>query len=324
MKPFIGLTMGDPGGIGPWIISQLCLERRLWRAHRPLIIGDAWVFRCLPRMRARVHPVIHPEDAVESPGVLNVLHVPHPGIRKFDKGRSSALSGEAAAMSLRVAATLCLRGEVKGLFTAPVSKESLWSAGIRFGGQTEYQGHLTGVRSLEMLMLGGRLRIVLVTRHLPLKNVSGSLTARRIQSCVATAAQALRDDFGIRSPRIGVCGLNPHAGDAGVLGNEERRIIQPAVRRLSRRFRAEGPFPADSLMAQAAQGAYDLVAAMYHDQAMVALKVHAPVETVNMTIGLPFPRVSPGHGTAFDLVFSPEKVELGPSRSAIDRLLSLV
>lgn len=315
--------MGDPTGIGPWLASQAVLMN-LWRGYQPLVIGDAWVLQCLAGLPARIHPVAGPEEIISSPRVINVLHVPHPGIRQLVKGKPSALSGEAAALSLRAAAALCLQGRVRGIFTGPVSKESFFKAGLNFNGQTEFLAHLTGARDPEMLMMGGKLKVVLVTRHLPLSKVSGQLNRQRIVACVRSASEALQRHFGIRSPRIGVCGLNPHAGDGQVLGHEEKTMIQPAVRLLSKQLKIEGPFAADSLLSRAAQGAYDLVVAMYHDQAMIALKVHAPREVVNVTVGLPFPRVSPGHGTAFNLARTPKKIDLGPTRAAVERLLSLV
>jgi len=210
--------MGDPAGIGPWLAAQAALSRSIRRSCRPLVIGDAWVLKQWPGLHARIHPVAHPEEVIDSSSLINVLHVPHPGIKNLKRGRPSALSGEAAALSLRVAAALCLQKRVKGLFAGPVSKESLSMAGLRFSGQTEFLAHLCGTRSPEMLMMARRLRVVLVTRHLPLARVSGALTMRKIEECALRAVEAVRVHFGIRHPRVGVCALNPHAGDGGCAG----------------------------------------------------------------------------------------------------------
>jgi len=316
--------MGDPAGIGPWMAGQCALSPRIRRLCTPLVIGDAWVLKQWPGLKARIRPVIHAEEAANSPRVINVLHVPHPGIKALRRGRPSALSGEAAALFLRVGVALALQGRVKGLMTGPVSKESLWMAGLRVGGQTEFLAQLSGARSPEMLMMAGSLRIILATRHVPLSKVPSVLTSEGIEDCVARAAEAVRIHFSIRRPRIGICGLNPHAGDGGILGEEEQQIIRPAVQRLSRHYTVHGPIAADALLRDAAKGCYDLVAAMYHDQALIALKMYDSDKVVNMTIGLPFPRVSPGHGTAFDLSFQPHRIRMGPSLASMELLLGLV
>ena len=316
--------MGDPAGVGPWVAAGMALSTRARLSCRPLVIGDASVLKQWPGLRARIHPVTDPGDAIDSPRLVNVLHVPHPGISALRRGRPSALSGEVAALALRVGVALALQGRVKGLFTGPVSKESLSMAGLKFGGQTELLARLSGARSPEMLMLAGSLRIILATRHLPLAKVPAALTSWRIEDCAIRAAEAVRAHFSIKHPRIGICGLNPHAGDNGVLGDEEKRIIAPAVKRLAKRYTVKGPLTSDVLLSDAAKGHYDLVVAMYHDQALIALKVHDADKVVNMTIGLPFPRVSPGHGTAFDLAFQPSRVRLGPSLASLDTLLGLV
>jgi 4-hydroxythreonine-4-phosphate dehydrogenase len=306
------------------LAAQAALSPVFRRSSRLLVIGDAWVLKQWPGLKAGIHSITDPDEMIDSPGLINVLHVPHPGIRSLQRGRPSVLSGEVAAQSLRVAAAYCLQGRVQGLLTGPVSKESLHKAGVRFGGQTEFLAHLSGAQSPEMLMMSGSLRVILATRHIPISKVPSTLTTQRIVDCTTRAAEAVRLCFGVRHPRIGVCGLNPHAGDGGVIGTEERRVILPAVRRLALRYPVQGPLAADPLLSAAAAGAYDLAVAMYHDQALIALKLHDPDKVVNMTIGLPFPRVSPGHGTAFDLVFQPNRIRLGPTLASMEILRGLL
>jgi len=316
--------MGDPAGIGPWLVTKVALLPWVRRLCRPIVVGDASVLKRLRALQAKVHPITQLEEILTHKDVVNVLHIPHPAIKGLEQGKPSRLSGEVASEALRVAATLGLQGRVKGIFTAPVSKESLALAGLRYKGQTEYLSHLCDVDETEMLMLSGRLKIVLLTRHLALCDVSRSITQRRIVECVRHVSKWFPVYFRIRSPKIVVCALNPHAGDGGILGAEERRVIRPAVKQLSKEFQIKGPLSADSALSRAFLDRHDVVLAMYHDQAMIALKAYAPDEIVNVTLGLPFPRVSPGHGTAFDLVNKLRQVKLEPSNAAMKLLISFI
>ncbi len=300
-RPFLAVTLGDPAGLGPWMGAAAALDAGVRRRCRPLLVGDAWVLHRHVRSSASVLPLVSLEEYKDRPGVLNVLHVPHPGIAGLRLGEPSRLSGESAVMAIHAAVSLSLRKKTAALVTGPVSKESLKLAEVPFPGHTELLQALTGARRVEMLMAAGPLRGLLLTRHIPLKEVSRSLSARDIVEGVRLTDGFLRRSLG-RKPRWAVLGLNPHAGDNGLLGAEEKKVVAPAVRRLrALGVLAEGPLPADVGWARHAEGVFDACACLYHDQGMIPLKALHPKKVVNITVGLPFIRTSPGHGTAFDL-----------------------
>jgi 4-hydroxythreonine-4-phosphate dehydrogenase len=195
----------------------------------------------------------------------------------------------------------CLAGELAALVTAPISKKLLRDAGYRFEGHTELLAHIARTKRFAMMLVGGPLRVALVTIHVPLAKVPRLLSMKKIIEVIELSHDMCRR-FGIRHPRIGVAGLNPHAGESGLLGDEERRIIAPAVRRAARKkINVTGPWPADTLFHKAYHGEFDAVVAMYHDQGLAPLKMIAFDSGVNLTLGLPFVRTSPDHGTAFDI-----------------------
>jgi 4-hydroxythreonine-4-phosphate dehydrogenase len=217
-------------------------------------------------------------------------------------GKPQKVSGESAALAVRTAVALAQTRRVAAVVTGPVSKESFKAAGLPFAGHTEMLAALSGAGPVEMLMTAQNLRALLVTRHIPLNEVSRRLTTESLVDSVSRADRWIRSAWGLRRPSWIVCGLNPHAGDNGLLGREEIRTVIPAVKRLRKKgLNAVGPLPADAAWAKHRAGAYDFVACLYHDQAMIPLKVAAARDVVNVTAGLPFIRTSPGHGTAFDL-----------------------
>jgi len=270
---------------------------------RPLLVGNAWVLTHFCRLPSlKINPIADLSDYRDAPGVVNVLHVPHPAISSLVPGRPQKIAGESAVLSLRTAAALALRGQVCGVVTGPVSKESFKAAGVPFPGHTELLAALCGAPRVEMLLAAGPLKTLLLTRHIPLKDVPGRITTETIVSAVSFTDGRWRKMSAGRRLRWGVCGLNPHAGDNGLLGAEEKRAVVPAVKRLRRRgLPVEGPFSADAVWAKHAAGAFDIVLSLYHDQGMIPLKTLYPNAVVNITVGLPWVRTSPGHGTAFDL-----------------------
>jgi 4-hydroxythreonine-4-phosphate dehydrogenase len=284
--------------------AAAALDPGIRKRCRPLLVGDAAVLARHLRSKAGVVPLVSLDDYDPRPGVLNVLHVPHPGGADLVLGAPSRLSGESAVMAVQVAVSLALKKKT-AVVTGPVSKESLRLARVPFPGHTELLQSLTGAKRVEMLMAAGALRGLLVTRHLPLKEVPRRLSSREIVAAVALTDAFLRNHLG-RKPRWAVLGLNPHAGDGGILGQEELRVVAPAVRTLrARGLLAEGPLPADVGWARHAEGLVDACACLYHDQGMIPLKTVHPKRVVNITVGLPFVRTSPGHGTAFDLAAGP-------------------
>jgi 4-hydroxythreonine-4-phosphate dehydrogenase len=210
-----------------------------------------------------------------------------------------------------------MAGVVDAIATAPLNKKVLQLAGYRYPGHTELLAKLSGTRECRMMLLGDRLKVVLVTVHLPLMRVSRELTTKKIRVTIELADRALRDRFGLARPRLAVAALNPHAGEEEIFGHEEKQIILPAVREARRRgIAVTGPFPADSLFYQAAQGDYDAVVCMYHDQGLIPLKLLHFIGGVALTLGLPFVRTSVDHGTAYDIA-GKGKADAASMREAI-------
>lgn len=299
----IGISLGDVTGIGPEVtLKALAVEARSGDTHY-LLIGDEGQVRTLNERLGLKVPLPRPGDKAE-PGriaVWNPVEALPP-----DLVEGSPAAARAAVAWLRDGAERCLRRELDALVTAPVSKEAIIHAGQPFIGQTEFLSQLAGAERVAMMLLGqddrGRwLRVALVTTHMPLKMVAEQVTQTRVESTIELAAQACRD-LGLSRARVGVCGLNPHAGEGGELGDEEIRIIGPAVLAVKRRqIDAAGPMSADTLFHRAYKGDFEAVVAMYHDQGLAPLKMVAFETGVNWTLGLPFIRTSPDHGTAYDI-----------------------
>ena len=310
----LAITLGDPGGIGPEIALK-AVHGKTWPATaRFIFIGSRAVLSAQARRLHLPTPVawIPGTPAPKQPA----LWEPDSGMagcdgRKFrriplawEPGQTNRIHGRAAAEWIRAGVTGCLAGWFDGLVTAPICKKSLHLAGIQYPGHTEYLAALTHARRFAMLLMGGPLRVALVTRHVPLADVAKALTPAAILEAASLAAEAL-PWLGVRSRRLGICALNPHAGENGTLGDEESRIIEPALRVLrSRGVEVEGPVPADAIFHHARHGRYGIVVAMYHDQGLAPLKMFAFESGVNLTLGLPILRVSPDHGTAFDIAGS--------------------
>lgn len=285
MKPRIAITLGDPAGIGPEIVAKAIRDASVLACCNPVVVGDPAVF-------ARHRQPLPKTEMLCGPG----LH------RSLAMGRPSAEAGRAAIESLRQGVVLVLGRQVSALVTAPVSKESFHLAGLGFPGHTEFLARECHAAAVAMLMVAGPLRALLLTRHLPLAAVSRRLTAEVIKEGARLGDAFVRRFLGKRHPRLVLCGLNPHAGDGGLLGREEKGVMRPAVRQLQRNgLFVQGPLPADSVFRDMARGHYDVALAAYHDQGMIPLKLHAPERLVNLTLGLPFIRTSPGHGTAYDI-----------------------
>ncbi len=281
----LGITMGDPAGIGPEIILKALPVFE--RSARLFVIGDSWVLRQVRGIARRA------TDAC-------FIDVPNVDRRTFRFGTVRASCGRASLDYLDRALELLRAGSLDCLVTAPISKDALYRCGCRFTGHTEYLKARTGASSCAMMLMSGDARFVLATRHIPLRSVCRRLST--LPQTVTLAYESLRSYFGIAHPRIVVCGLNPHASDNGVIGNEEATIIAPVLGRLRRRMPGiTGPLPADVAIGRAFKGAYDCVIALYHDQALIPLKLTGADRGVNVTLGLPFVRTSPLHGTAFDI-----------------------
>jgi 4-hydroxythreonine-4-phosphate dehydrogenase len=299
--PRIALTSGEPAGVGP----ELCLAVAQRELPCELVcIGDATLLaeraqRLSPGVTVRRYAPAAARTA-HVPGVLPVLHLPlaAPSV----PGRPEVLNARYVLALLDRAIEGTLGGQFDAIVTAPVHKGIINDAGIPFTGHTEYLAQRTHSARAVMLLAAGELRVALATTHLPLKEVSAALSVESLCEIATLLARELAERFGIPQPRIAVCGLNPHAGEGGHLGDEEIRIIGPAIARLrSAGIRAEGPLPADTVFVPQVLARFDAVLAMYHDQGLPVVK-HAGFErTVNVTLGLPLVRTSPDHGTALDL-----------------------
>lgn len=300
-RPFIGITLGDPCGIGPEVVAKALSKPSVRRLLHPVLFGDSAsfdihaVFRRLPR--------IEPGALRERPAGPVACVTSTLGAAHLRVGRPTRAAGAAQYAALEQAIAAAKRGVLDALCTAPVSKEQISRAGIPFMGHTEVLARAFR-RSVVMLMDGPRLRVALATNHLALADVPSALRRPELLKKLKVISEGLTPPLG-RTPRIAVCGLNPHAGEGGLLGREEVSIIAPAVAAARRAgLDVVGPFAADGLFARVGQGrktTWDVALAMYHDQGLVLAKALDFDRTVNVTLGLPLPRTSPDHGTAYDI-----------------------
>jgi 4-hydroxythreonine-4-phosphate dehydrogenase len=235
------------------------------------------------------------------------------GSQELGAGLSEADAGRVAGRAIEEAARLALAGEVDAIVTGPVHKHALHIAGYRYPGVTEFLAHLAGDVPVAMMLATGKLRVVLVTTHLPLRDVPAALSTERIVATGRITAEALRRWWGIAAPRLAVCALNPHAGEGGLFGDEDDRVLRPAAQALG----AAGPLPADTVFVKALRGEFDAVLAPYHDVGMTAVKVAGFGKGVNVTLGLPFIRTAPDHGTALDIAGS-GRADPGSMRAALE------
>lgn len=289
-KPVVLITMGDPSGIGPEVIVKTLASDKISALANFYVIGDAYIFNRVKR-RLGVTAAIP---------LIDLDNVPRKG---YAPGVSRPEFGKAAIDYIDTALELLSQGAADAVVTGPVNKYSIRAAGYRsFTGHTEYLAAYAGVRDFAMMFVGQRLKITLVTRHMPLKEACRRLSKDAIARAILITHKYLREYFGIRHAAIGVCGLNPHAGENGLFGDEERRVIAPAIRRVSGKIRTvTGPIAPDAVFYDALNGRYDAVVSMYHDQALIPFKTLYFRDGVNLTLGLPFIRTSPDHGTAFDI-----------------------
>ena len=317
VTPTIAITSGEPAGIGPDLCSSLA--RRRWPA-RLVVIGDAGLQSRVAGRRAR--PTFRAyEAAVPARAGVEWLHLPL-AVRCVP-GRLDPRNARYVLALLDRAIAGCSRAEFAAMVTAPIQKSVINDAGIRFSGHTEYLARRTRSRCPVMMLTGGGLRVALATTHLPLARVSRALTAERIRAVITVLDSDLRRLYGIRRPRMLVCGVNPHAGEAGHLGREEIDMLQPALAALRRRgLRIEGPVPADTAFLPARLSSCDVVLAMYHDQGLPVLKFASFGHAVNVTLGLPIVRTSVDHGTALDLAGT-RTADPGSLYAAIDQAIEL-
>ena len=302
-RPRIAITMGDAAGIGPEIIVKALADPRVAASCIPVVLGDMRVLEramALTGVRPAVRLLAHARDAEGRPATLEVVDHHAVDLEPHVWGEVRARNGAAAVRWTQDAGRLALAGEVEAIVSAPLNKQAMHAAGYRYEGHTEILGELTGTQPA-MLLLLDRLRLMLFTNHMSLREVCDHVRADRILERLVLAHAALRD-LGIARPRIAVAGLNPHAGEHGAFGREEQEEIVPAIAAArARGIDATGPFPADSLFVKAREGAWDLTLALYHDQGLMPVKLLGWGALVTLLAGLPLVRTSVGHGTAFDI-----------------------
>ncbi len=304
-KPLLGITMGDPAGIGPEVIAKALASGAIRKHGRPLIIGSlpvmAQTIRSL-HLPLRAIPVQDHEGLPVSRTDIPVLDPLMRPLGAFTLGRVSKKTGAASVQFIEKAVDLAQAGCIDAMVTAPINKEAMHLAGYSYPGHTEMLAALTKSRESGMMIVGGPLRIMFVTTHLALRDLSRKLSIGNIERAIRLAHVALQQFYGIHRPKIGVAALNPHASDGGLFGDEEKRLIHPAVVNARKRgIVATSPQPADTLFGKAVRGEFDAVVAMYHDQGLIPLKLVAFGTCVNLTVGLPILRTSVDHGTAFDI-----------------------
>ncbi len=304
-KPIVGITMGDAAGIGPEIIVRALAEPDLREACHPLVIGDAKMLERAEHIvgtGAEVHPVAAPSEAAFRHGVMDCLNLDLlPPDLPF--GEVSAKAGDAAYRFLEKAIYLAMDREIDAICTAPLNKEALHKGGHeRYPGHTEILAELTGTEDYAMMLASPKLKVILATIHVGLVDAVEMLNPDLVHKTIELAHATLRMT-GKESPRIAVCGVNPHAGEGGMFGRgEEEEKVFPAVERARKEgMDAVGPLPADTLFYRAVRGDFDVVVAMYHDQGLGPIKTLGLEEGVNITVGLPIVRTSVDHGTAFDI-----------------------
>lgn len=306
-KPLVAVSMGDPCGVGPEIIVKALASPDLFEHCLPVVIGEV---RALERAvdqlesntRIRVGPEIESLVDYIRPGTICVLSRSDLAWEDIAYGKPSQATCRAVIHYIEEAARLALAGRVDAVCTCPIHKANLQKAGFAFAGHTEFLQEITRAKDVVMMLAGPRLRVSLVTIHQALIDVPKTLTAERISRTIAVTAEALAHDFGLEPVRIGVAGLNPHAGEWGRFGREELEIIQPVIEEFQGSpYHVAGPFSPDTLFFRAFEGEFDAVVAMYHDQGLIPIKMVHFYEAVNVTLGLPIVRTSVDHGTAYEL-----------------------
>lgn len=303
-RPVIAITMGDASGVGPEIIMKALARPDVWAFCRPLVVGDAARLReagAILRSPLAVNALAVPEQARYAPGAVDCIDlglIPpgHPW------GTLSPVSGEGAYRYIERATRLVEAGAADAICTAPLSKEALHAAGHKYPGHTELLAHLTGTPEVSMMLVAPKLRVIHVTTHVGLLDAIRRIEPGLVERVITRGRDTLAKS-GLAEPRIGVCGINPHAGENGLFGHgEEEEKIVPAVQACrAKGWAVDGPLPADTLFFRAARGDFDLVVAMYHDQGHGPVKVMGLEAGVNITVGLPVVRTSVDHGTAFDI-----------------------
>jgi 4-hydroxythreonine-4-phosphate dehydrogenase len=303
--PFIGITMGDQAGVGPEIIVKALADRNICGFCRPVVLGDpevlsSAILRSAQEMSLNI--ISRPFEAKAIPGMVDLMAMSDFKREAILPGKPTVEGGKAMVEYIVRAVEMCRAGELGAMVTCPISKVLMHQAGYRYHGHTQLIARLTGTDEYVMMLAGKNLRVALVTIHCALKDVPDILNEELVYRTIIITAKALREDFGLENPSVAVAALNPHAGEEGLFGSEEEKIITPAiVRAANEGVNLVGPLPSDTLFYKAARGQFGAVIAMYHDQGLIPLKLLHFSDAVNVTLGLPIIRTSVDHGTAYDI-----------------------
>ncbi len=304
-RPIIGITMGDPVGIGPEIILKTLCEKMIYETCKPVVLGDVGLLSALNRslkIGLDILGVENPKEGHYQHGTLDVIPISDIDLGLLQVARPSKETGLAMVKYITEGIDWTLKGIIQGLTTCPINKMAMHKAGFPFEGHTELLAARTKTSDYVMMLAGDKLRVALVTIHIALADVSRKLTADKILKTIQITESALKDSFGILRPRLAVAALNPHGGEEGLFGREETSTIVPAIEQASRDgIDVAGPYPADTLFYWALKGKWDAVICMYHDQGLIPFKMVHFTDGVNTTLGLPIVRTSVDHGTAYDI-----------------------
>jgi 4-phospho-D-threonate 3-dehydrogenase / 4-phospho-D-erythronate 3-dehydrogenase len=307
-RPLLALTMGDPVGVGPEIMVLALSDPAVHQTCRPLVLGDRGALERARRELApdlTLNPIGDPSGGRYQTGIMDFLPLSQLSPADLNHSHPSAAGGHAMVSYILTAIDMAMNHEVAGMVTGPISKAALNLAGYRYPGHTELLAERTGASEVAMMLAGGNFRVVLATIHVPLADVPERLSTDGLLRLFRLICRSLESDFAIPKPRLGVAALNPHASEGGLFGDEEKEIIIPAVLEArGQGLPVSGPFPADTLFWRHAQGEFDAICAMYHDQGLIPLKLLHFTDAVNVTLGLPIIRTSVDHGTAYDLAGS--------------------
>ncbi len=296
--------MGEPGGIGPEVIVKALSYAEVRDYCRPVVIGDAGVLNQAVKLSGlplEIRSISSISNSKPAPGIIEVFNIK--SSPPFKRGIPSGKAGKALVDYIKKAVELAKRNEIDAIVTAPISKESLKLAGYSWPGHTELLAELTNTKDFAMMFTSERLKIILCTIHMALKDVPGKINEKLVLETIRLARMGT-DMLGIENPRIAAAGLNPHAGESGIMGKEELSAIAPAVEKAKKEgINVSGPFPPDVVFHKAYNGEFDIIVCMYHDQGLIPFKMLAFDTGVNVTVGLPVIRTSPDHGTAFDIAW---------------------
>ena len=304
-RPIVAITMGDAAGIGPEIIVKAMMNGEIQNVSRPIVIGDARIMQAALRFakggQIQINAIKNVQEARFVKGVIDVLDLNNLEPSRVKVGQVSAACGKAAVEYLERAIKLAMNKQVDAIATAPINKEAIHKAGYKFDGHTELLAKRTKTKNYAMMFVSDAFWVMLVTTHLPLNKISKAINKKKVLQTIKLANEFLYKVRG-KKPKIGVAGLNPHAGEGGIFGLEEKKAIKPAVDEAHRMgINVKGPISPDGIFYLANIGMFDIVIAMYHDQGLIPLKLQSFNRSVNVTVGLPIIRTSVDHGTGFDI-----------------------